>query len=233
MLKVNDVCSGYGTVEILHGVSIRIGSDELVTIIGPNGAGKSTLLKTIMGYLIPTKGTIYFNKEEVTNLKPEEKITKGIGYVPQLDNIFPPLTIKENLEMGGFTLNPRRLDQKIKDVYEIFPVLARRENIKAHVLSGGQRQMLALGRALMTNPDLLLLDEPSAGLDPNTTQTVLNNIKKIQDQGTSITIVEQNARQSLNISHRAYVLDGGQNRYQGEAHEILQSETIRKTYLSG
>jgi ABC-type branched-subunit amino acid transport system ATPase component len=233
ILDVKDVYSGYGDTEVLHGVSIYLTEGEIVTIIGPNGAGKSTLLKTIMGYLPPTRGRILFRDEDVTLLRPDEKVRKGIGYVPQLENVFPSLTVEENLEMGGYIEDKRRLTRRIEHAYELFPVLRERKNQRVRTMSGGQRQMLAMARALMTEPSLLLLDEPSAGLSPKVSAVVFDRIKEIHQRGKAIIIVEQDAYQSLGISNRGYVLAMGQKEYEDEAHKILDSRKIREAYLGG
>jgi ABC-type branched-subunit amino acid transport system ATPase component len=233
ILDVKDVYSGYGDTEVLHGVSIYLTEGEIVTIIGPNGAGKSTLLKTIMGYLPPTQGRILFRDEDVTLLRPDEKVRKGIGYVPQLENVFPSLTVEENLEMGGYIEDKKRLTKRIAHAYELFPVLRERKNQRVRTMSGGQRQMLAMARALMTEPSLLLLDEPSAGLSPKVSAAVFDRIKEIHQRGKAIIIVEQDAYQSLGISNRGYVLAMGQKEYEDEAHKILDSRKIREAYLGG
>jgi len=233
ILQVRDVYAGYGDTEVLHGVSIHLNEGEIVTIIGPNGAGKSTLLKTIMGYLQPTRGKILFRNEDVTSLRPDEKVRRGIGYVPQLENVFPSLTVEENLEMGGYIEDKRRLMERIEGAYELFPVLRERRSQKVRTMSGGQRQMLAMARALMTEPSLLLLDEPSAGLSPKVSALVFERIKEIHQRGKAIIIVEQDAYQSLGISNRGYVLAMGQNEYEDEAHKILDSRKIREAYLGG
>jgi len=233
ILEVKDVYSGYGDTEVLHGVSIYLNEGEIVTIIGPNGAGKSTLLKTIMGYLPPTRGRILFRDEDVTVLRPDEKVRKGIGYVPQLENVFSSLTVEENLEMGGYIEDKRRLPERIEGAYKLFPVLKDRRGQRVRTMSGGQRQMLAMARALMTEPSLLLLDEPSAGLSPKVSAAVFEMIKEIHRREKTIIIVEQDAYQSLGISNRGYVLAMGQKEYEDEAHKILDSRKIREAYLGG
>ena len=233
MLEVQNVFSGYGDMEVLHGVSISVAEDEIVTIIGPNGAGKSTLLKTIMGYLIPYKGKVILRGEDVTRLRPDEKVKKGVGYVSQLDNVFPSLTVEENLEMGGYIESGPKVRERIEEAYEVFPVLKEKRRQRAGTLSGGQRQMLAMARALMTEPKLLLLDEPSAGLAPKVAMEVFRKIEEIHQLGTAIVIVEQDAYQSLRISDRGYVLAMGQNEFEDEADKILENERIRRAYLGG
>jgi ABC-type branched-subunit amino acid transport system ATPase component len=233
ILEVKDVYSGYGGTEILHGVSMYLNEEEIVTIIGPNGAGKSTLLKTIMGYLRPNRGRILFQDEDVTVLRPDEKVRRGIGYVPQLENVFSSLTVEENLEMGGYIEDKKCLSARIEEAYDLFPVLKERRRQRVRTMSGGQRQMLAMARALMTEPSLLLLDEPSAGLSPKVSTTVFERIGEIHQRGKAIIIVEQDAYQSLGISDRGYVLAMGQKEYEDEAHKILDSRKIREAYLGG
>jgi len=219
LLKVNDVVSGYGKTDILHGVSITCEKDEIVTIIGPNGAGKSTLFKTIMGYLIPRR------------LAPNKKVEKGIAYVPQLENTFPSLTIQENLEMGGYSKGSEGVRKGIERAFKTFPILGRRRKQRAKSLSGGERQMLAMSRALMSDPELLLLDEPSAGLSPKITEEVFNQIKRLHQEGIGILIIEQDAHGSLSISDRGYVLVMGENYFDGSADSILSNDQIREAFL--
>jgi ABC-type branched-subunit amino acid transport system ATPase component len=233
LLEVENVVSGYGRTDVLHGVSISVERDEIVTIIGPNGAGKSTLFKTIMGYLIPSSGHILFSEEDVTQLKPNQKVEKGIAYVPQLDNTFPSLTILENLEMGAFSKDKEALQNGIKTAYDTFPILSERKNQRARTLSGGQRQMLAMSMALMTEPALLLLDEPSAGLSPKVAEEVFNQIQSLHQKGIGILIIEQDAHRSLNISDRGYVLALGQNHFDGSADTILNDPQIKEAFLGG
>jgi ABC-type branched-subunit amino acid transport system ATPase component len=233
LLEVLDVYSGYGQSEIIHGLSMHVGEKEIVTIIGPNGCGKSTLLKTVMGYLVPRKGQIHFSNEDVTRVRPDSKVRKGISYVPQLDNVFPSLTVRENLEMGGYFLTKAIVGQQIEKMCGLFPILATRRNQKAGTLSGGERQMVAMGSALMVNPKLILLDEPSAGLAPGATLDLFDKIIEINKIGTAIVIVEQNAYESLSISNRGYVIAMGKNEFGGMAHSILSDQRIRKAYLGG
>ena len=233
LLEVHDVISGYGRTDVLHGVSICVERDEIVTIIGPNGAGKSTLFKTIMGYLIPRSGKVVFSGEDLTQLKPNHKVEKGIAYVPQLDNTFLSLTIRENLEMGGFSKDGEARKQGIEAAYSSFPILGDRRNQRARTLSGGQRQMLAMSMALMTEPDLLLLDEPSAGLSPKISDEVFNQIISLHQKGIGVLIIEQDAYRSLNISDRGYVLALGQNHFDGTADTILNDPQIKQAFLGG
>lgn len=233
LLEVDNVFSGYGANEVLHGVSMNIDEKEIITIIGPNGAGKSTLLKTIMGHLIPSKGEIRFKGKNITNFKAEKKVQEGIGYVPQLDNIFPSLSVQENLEMGGYILSKKQINKALAYVFEFFPVLKSRKNQKSGTLSGGEKEMLAIAEALMTDPRLLMLDEPSAGLAPAISASVFNRIKDICQLGTAIIIVEQNAYRSLEISDRGYVLALGEKVFEDKSDKILSNEEIRRAYLGG
>jgi ABC-type branched-subunit amino acid transport system ATPase component len=232
VLEAREVVSGYGEVEILHGVSIKVEEGEIVTIIGPNGAGKSTLLKTVFGLLPCKRGKVLFGGEDVTGQSPQVMVRKGMCYVPQSDNVFPSLTVQENLEMGAFI---RRDDYrpKIEEVLALFPDVLERRHTRAGKLSGGQRQMLALARALMLDPRILLLDEPSASLAPNMVDLVFTKILDINRSGVAIIMVEQNARESLKLSHRGYVLAMGQNRLEGSGESLLNNEEMGKAYLGG
>lgn len=234
ILEVNSLFAGYGKTEILHGISIYLEKEEAITIIGPNGAGKSTLMKALMGYLPIFRGEIYWKGENITYLKPHEKTRRGFGYVPQLGNVFPSLTVKENLEMGGFIRSKEAIREGMERALHLFPFLAERLNQKAGTLSGGQRQMLAMARALMTDPELLMLDEPSAGLSPKVSEEVFITISEIhKEMGRTIIMIEQDAYQSLSISNRGYVLVMGQNEFEDRAEGILSNEKIRKAYLGG
>jgi ABC-type branched-subunit amino acid transport system ATPase component len=219
-------------MEILHGVSIALDAGEIVTLIGPNGAGKSTLMKTIFGLLRPTRGRIVFRGDDVTGLPPHALVRRGMAYVPQVDNVFPSLTVEENLAMGAVTDrgDPR---PRMERVFALFPVLESRRRQKAATLSGGERQMVAMGRALMVDPVLLLLDEPSAGLAPAMVDAVLRRIVDINRTGVAVLLVEQNARDALRLSHRAYVLAGGQNRLEGTGEALLHDPEVARLYLGG
>jgi ABC-type branched-subunit amino acid transport system ATPase component len=232
LLQVSEVVSGYGETEILHGVSITVDEGEIVTIIGPNGSGKSTLLKTIIGLVEAKKGQVSFRGEDITGVAPESIVHKGISYVPQSSNVFPSLTIHENLEMGAF-VRTDDFRQRIAEVYDLFPDLAERPRERAGRLSGGQRQMLALARALMLDPVLLLLDEPSAGLAPNLVTLVLEKILGINRTGVAIVLVEQNARQALKLSSRGYVLASGQNQLEDRGEKLLENPEVARVYLGG
>jgi len=232
VLEAEGVVTGYGEVDILHGVSVMVDHGEIVAVIGPNGAGKSTLMKAVFGLLKIKKGKILLNGAEITNLAPQHMVQKGVCYVPQSENVFPSLTIQENLEMGAFI---RKDDHKkrLDEVYEMFPALAERPHLRAGKLSGGQRQMLALARALMLDPHLLLLDEPTASLSPLMVGDILAKIRDINRTGVAILIVEQNAREALNLCHRGYVLVMGKNALEGTGESLLQSEDVGRLYLGG
>jgi ABC-type branched-subunit amino acid transport system ATPase component len=232
VLEAEGVVTGYGEVDILHGVSVMVDHGEIVAVIGPNGAGKSTLMKAVFGLLKIKKGKILLNGAEITNLAPQHMVRKGVCYVPQSDNVFPSLTIQENLEMGAFIRKDNH-EKRLDEVYEMFPVLAERPHLRAGKLSGGQRQMLALGRALMLDPHLLLLDEPTASLSPLMVGDILAKIRDINHTGVAILIVEQNAREALNLCHRGYVLVMGKNALEGTGESLLQSEDVGRLYLGG
>jgi branched-chain amino acid transport system ATP-binding protein len=232
VLSTVDVVSGYTDAEICTGASVDLGEGELVVVIGPNGAGKSTLLKAIFGLIDAWEGTIGLNQQDITALSPRDRVLAGMAYVPQTENVFPRLTVRENLEMGAY-INPDRFEERRDHVEEIFPALEGKRGAKASSLSGGQRQMLAFGRALMTDPDVLLLDEPSAGLQPSLVDQVLGHVDQVRQAGTSVMLVEQNARQALQIADWAYVLDEGAERYEGPGPKILDDPEIGRLYLGG
>jgi ABC-type branched-subunit amino acid transport system ATPase component len=229
-LEVEDVISGYGEGDILHGVSLSMEKEEMVSIIGPNGAGKSTLLKTIVGLLRLKQGAIRFKGVTISGRRPAEISRLGICYVPQEENVFPTLTVVENLEMGAYIIS-EGVRERVEQVSEIFPILKERRLVKAGTLSGGERQMLAMGMALMVSPELLILDEPSAGLSPNLVEEIFGKIQEINKTGVGILMVEQNAWKSLQIAHRAYILVMGRNRMEGTAKEFLENPEIRESFL--
>ncbi len=231
LLEVIDIFAGYvKDLDILQGLNFRVYPGELIAIIGPNGCGKSTSLKTVMGLLNPRQGKIIFKEENIPGLKSDKIVKKGICYVPQIANVFPNLTIDENLEMGAFIINTNL--QPLKDkIYTIFPDLANRKKQRAGSLSGGQRQMVAMGKALMLEPTLLLLDEPSAALSPILVNQVLDQIKKINQNGTSILLVEQNAKKALEIADRGYVLESGRDRFEGKGIDLLNDPKVGELYL--
>jgi ABC-type branched-subunit amino acid transport system ATPase component len=230
LLDVTNVVSGYGEMEILHDVSIRVEKGEIVSLIGPNGAGKSTLMKTAFGLLTAWEGQIHFAGERITHLRPEQIVRRGMCYVPQVENVFSSLTVQENLEMGAF-IRDDDYRLRVDEIYELFPDLSLRRGTRVGKLSGGMRQMVALGRALMLDPQMLLLDEPSAGLAPLVVELIFERIRTINQQGVTFLIVEQNARKALENSHRGYVLVDGQNRLDGEGRELLADQQIGELFL--
>ena len=232
LLTVSNIVAGYGETEILHGVSIAIEEGHIVTIIGPNGSGKSTLLKAIFGLVKPKEGQVLFQGKDITGHAPEMVVRRGLCYVPQSSNIFPSLSINENLEMGAFV----RTDDfrpRLEEIYLLFPDLAGRRKDRAGTLSGGQRQMLALARALMLDPALLLLDEPSAGLAPNLVGSVFEKIMGINRAGVAILLVEQNAKEALQLSSWGYVLASGQNQLEDRGDKLLSNPDVTRLYLGG
>jgi len=233
ILEAKNVTAGYTPeLNILNRVNLIVKSGQIVSIIGPNGAGKSTLLKTIFGLLTPREGTITFKGDKISGLNPDQIARKGISYVPQVNNVFPSLTIEENLEMGAFIRNDD-FTPHMEEVYELFPVLRERKNQKAGQLSGGQRQMVAMGRALMLNPELLLLDEPSAGLAPMMVEMIFEKIIDINKAGVSIIIVEQNAREALKMADHGYVLAMGKNVLDDSGEALLANKEVGRLYLGG
>ncbi|CAB5153621.1 Branched-chain amino acid ABC transporter, ATP-binding protein LivF (TC 3.A.1.4.1) [Olavius algarvensis associated proteobacterium Delta 3] len=232
ILEATVITAGYSKLDILKEVGIRVRDGEIVSIIGPNGAGKSTLLKTIFGLLKPRHGRVMLQNRDITGWSPDKIVKEGISYVPQVDNIFTSLTIEENLEMGAFI---RRDDfsGRLAEIYDLFPMLAERKKQKAGQLSGGQRQMVAMGRALMLDPQVLLLDEPSAGLAPNLAAMIFDKIKAINKTGVSMIIVEQNAREALKMAHHGYVLAMGKNVLDDSGKALLTNKEVGKLYLGG
>ena len=232
LLATEGLVAGYvPEVDILNGVSIRVAEGEVVTVIGPNGAGKSTLIKTIFGLLHPREGKILFEGNEITALKPHECTRRGLSYVPQLDNVFPTLTVEENLEMGS--LDTSTAGEQIERMYELFPRLGERRAQAAGTMSGGERQMVAMARALMPDPRVLLLDEPSAGLAPAFVDAIFEKVEDVNRAGVTIVMVEQNARRALAMSDRGYVLDLGQDRFEGPGKELLEDPKVAELYLGG
>jgi len=230
MLQLTDVESGYGDLVIVDGVTMSVDTEEMVTIIGPNGAGKSTLLKTIVGLLPTRHGSIEYNGEDISAISTDEIIDHGISFVPQGDNIFPSLTVEENLKLASWQLD-YEYDDRIQEIFDLFPVLQERTNQTAQTLSGGQQQMVAIGMALLPDPSLLILDEPSAGLAPKLVEDIFDKIVDINDNGTAILMVEQNAEDALRRSDRGYVLVQGRDEFEGTGDEILNSEEIAEMYL--
>jgi ABC-type branched-subunit amino acid transport system ATPase component len=229
ILQVEGIKSGYGSMEVLHEVSVEVEEGKIVTLLGPNGSGKTTLLRTIFGIVKPRDGAITFKGEDITGLAPEKTVLKGLSYVPQEENIFPSLSVQENLEMGAFT----RTDDwgsRVEEIYALFPDITDRRYSRAGELSGGMRQMLAIGRALMLNPEALLLDEPSTGLAPFLVDQIFERIQELNRQGVTIFLVEQNA-QALKCADKAYILEGGEKKAEGNAKELMADEEIGRLYL--
>jgi branched-chain amino acid transport system ATP-binding protein len=232
LMEIDGLDAGYGDLQILEDVDLTVDDGEYVTIVGPNGAGKSTVMRTVFGLTTHMGGSIRFEGAEITGLRPEEIIRRGVVYVPQEDNTFPSLSVRENLEMGAFILDEVP-EERLQAVYDRFPILRERESQTAGRMSGGQQQMVAMGRALMLDPDLLLLDEPSAGLAPDLVTDMFDRIDAINDGGTAILMVEQNAKEALRRCDRGYVLVQGQNRFVDTGEALLENEQVRQEFLGG
>ena len=232
LLVTEDLVAGYVPgVDILDGVSLAVGEGEIATVVGPNGAGKSTLIRTIFGLLRPRRGRVTLRGEDLTGLEPHSITRRGMSYVPQLDNVFPSLSVEENLEMGS--LQRSRTRERIGRMYELFPRLGERRTQAAGTMSGGERQMLAMARALMPAPQVLLLDEPSAGLAPAFVEQIFDQVGEINRAGVTVVMVEQNARRALSMSDRGYVLDLGRNKFEGSGREVLDDPKVAELYLGG
>ena len=232
VLALDGVDSGYGEVQVLDDCTLHLDPGEIVCLIGPNGAGKSTVLKTAFGMLTPWTGAVRHHDADISGMAPEDIVREGIGFVPQTENVFGSLTIEENLRMGGVTRDDD-LGPVLDTLYDRFPLLAEKRTAKARNLSGGQRQVLALARALVTEPDVLLIDEPSAGLAPNTADDVFEDVQEVNAMDTAILMVEQNATKGLAISDRGYVLDQGTVRFEDEADALLDNDEVSQLYLGG
>lgn len=232
LLKVEGVTSGYGGMEVLRDISLEVRPGEIVSIIGPNGAGKSTVMKTVFGLLAPWRGTISFEGREIGGLSPDRIVKEGLCYVPQVENVFPSLTVEENLEMGAYLVSGSLTARKQR-IFDMFPRLAERRRQRAGKMSGGERQMVAMGRALMLDPRLLLLDEPSAGLAPLVVDSIFETVREINKAGVAILMVEQNARKSLELADRGYVLATGQNQVEGSGADLLANADVARLYLGG
>ncbi|MCU4752170.1 ABC transporter ATP-binding protein [Halobacteria archaeon AArc-curdl1] len=232
ILSLEGVDSGYGEVQVLDDCSLHLDAGEIVCLIGPNGAGKSTVLKTAFGMLTPWTGHVRYHGEDIGGMAPEDIVREGIGYVPQTENVFGSLTIAENLRMGGVARNDD-IEPVLEELYDRFPLLEEKRTAKARNLSGGQRQILALARALVMEPDVLLIDEPSAGLAPNTADGVFAEVQTVNELDTAILMVEQNAKKGLGISDRGYVLDQGTVRFEDRADALLEDDEVGKLYLGG
>lgn len=234
MLKVSDLSVNYGVIQAVKGVNFEINEGEIVTLIGANGAGKSTIVKTISGLLKPKEGQIIYQGKDIVHQKAPQIVLDGISQVPEGRHIFSGLTVMENLQMGAFLQkNSSEATKSYQEVFDRFPILAKRKNQDAATLSGGEQQMLAIGRALMAKPKLLLLDEPSMGLSPLFIQQIFTIIKELNEKGTTILLIEQNAKQALSIANRGYVLATGQVQLTGSGHELLANPEVQKVYFGG
>ena len=232
LLEVKDIHTYYGKIHALQGVSLTVDEGEIVTLIGANGAGKTTTLGTISGLLVPQNGRIVFNGEDMTHVKPHEVVTRGVVQVPEGRRVFASLTVEENLRMGAFTVDdPVRVEEGVANAFEMFPRLEERSTQYAGTLSGGEQQMLAMGRALMTKPRILLLDEPSMGLAPQLVDYIFETILRIHSEGAAILLVEQNAAQALKVAHRGYVLQTGKILLADTAEGLASNEDVRRSYL--
>lgn len=232
LLQANNLHAGYGGMNILNGVSVSVDASEIGVIVGPNGAGKSTLLKALFGLLRVTQGEILLSGNDITNIAPEKLVRRGMAFVPQEHNVFVSLSVQENLEMGAFSKSGP-LDAILDEIYRIFPPLREKRGQPAGELSGGQRQMVAIGRALMVEPSLLLLDEPTAGLSPLYMGEIFERIIEINKSGVGVLMVEQNAKQALSIADRGFVLASGQNRFTDSGQNLLDNEEVARSFLGG
>ena len=227
-----DITAGYGGVDIIKNVNLYVNEGEIVVIVGPNGAGKSTVMKSILGMLNLSSGSVDFSGKVITNMLPQDRVSLGIAFVPQTQNVFTGMTVQENLEMGAF-LRQDNFTDTIDQIYELFPVLKEKRNQSVGELSGGQRQQVAFGRALMTMPKILMLDEPTAGVSPIVMDDLFSRIIEVGKTGVGILMVEQNAKQALGIANRGYVMVSGENRIEGTGQELLNNPDVRKSFLGG
>ena len=227
-----DITAGYGGVDIIKDINLYVNEGEIVVIVGPNGAGKSTVMKSLLGMLKLTSGSVKFSEKTITNVLPQDRVSLGIAFVPQNQNVFTGMTVEENLEMGAF-LRQDNIKDTIDQIYELFPILRDKRNQSAGELSGGQRQQVAFGRALMTMPKILMLDEPTAGVSPIVMDDLFSRIIEVGKTGVGILMVEQNAKQALNIADRGYVLVNGKNSREGTGQELLNNPEVRKSFLGG
>ena len=232
LLSGEKITCGYGTVDIVINCNIGVYKGKISSVVGPNGAGKSTAMKALFGLLPIKHGKVFFDGEDITNLQPQQRVLKGMGFVPQTNNIFPSLTVQENLEMGAF-IDQNNINEMLEYVYELFPILKDKKNQDAGELSGGQRQQVAVGRALMTKPKLLMLDEPSAGVSPIIMDGLFTKIKEIANQGPAVLMVEQNAKQALKISDLGFVLSQGKNLFTDSGNSLLANKEVRQAFLGG
>jgi branched-chain amino acid transport system ATP-binding protein len=234
LLVAERITAGYGKIDILHDVSLHVKPGEIVSIIGPNGAGKSTAFKAIVGFITPRQGRIVFNGEEMTGLRPDLVLRRGLAYVPQGRIVFPQMTVLENLEMGAYIeRDPARIAASLDVVYTLFPILGERRKQKAGTMSGGEQQMVAIGRALMTSPKLIMLDEPSLGLSPKFVTLIFEKLVEMRRTGYTLMLVEQNAARALAIADRGYVLELGRNRFEGAGPALLADPEVKRLYLGG
>ena len=234
LLVAEDLTAGYGRIDILHGVSLDVRPGELVAVIGPNGAGKSTAFKTIVGFLAPRGGRVVFNGDSIAGLRPDLVLRRGLAYVPLGRIVFPQMTVLENLEMGAYIeRDAQRIAAALDRVFALFPILAERRRQKAGTMSGGEQQMVAIGRALMTSPRLILLDEPSLGLSPKFVTLIFDKLIEMKHAGFTLMVVEQNAARALAIADRGYVLELGRNRFEGPGRSLLEDPEVKRLYLGG
>ena len=231
-LSCKSMTGGYGGEDIIKNCNIEVDKGQISVIVGPNGAGKSTAMKAMLGMIALKSGSIILNGENISSYSPQKRVAAGIAFVPQSMNIFSELTVEENLEMGAF-LRSDDIQETISEIYELFPAMREKRNQLAGELSGGQRQQVAVSRALMTKPEVLMLDEPTAGVSPIVMDEIFDRILQIKNNGVAIVIVEQNAKQALNIADFGYVLVGGENKYEGHGHELLNDQDVRKSFLGG
>ncbi|MET7991553.1 ABC transporter ATP-binding protein [Amycolatopsis sp. NPDC005232] len=231
MLELDNIAAGYGKLQILHDMSLRVRPGELVSVVGANGAGKTTTLRVISGLISALSGAVTYEGESLTGLRPHQIVRRGIVQVSEDRDLFGPMSVEENLVLGAWTRRGVRMAQELERVFELFPILAERRKQAAQSMSGGQQQMLAIGRALMAKPRLLMLDEPSTGLSPKLTWDVLKAVAAIRDTGVSVLLIEQNAAQALSISDRAYVLESGTIALEGPGKELAGDERVKKAYL--
>ena len=227
-----NLTAGYGGVDIIKDINVEVNEGEIAVIVGPNGAGKSTAMKALLGMLNLTSGSVEYSKKEISTMLPQNRINLGLAFVPQTNNVFTGMTVEENLEMGGF-LRDDEIIHTINDVFNLFPVLKEKRNQNAGELSGGQRQQVAFGRALMTKPKILMLDEPTAGVSPIVMDELFSRIIEVRKTGVGILMVEQNAKQALSIADRGYVLVNGKNSREGTGEELLNNPEVRKSFLGG
>ena len=228
----NNLTAGYGGVDIIKNITLEIKQGEIAVIVGPNGAGKSTAMKALLGMLTLTDGSVSFAEDDISTMLPQDRVNLGIAFVPQTNNVFTGMSVEENLEMGGFTRSDD-IHHTIEDIYNLFPILKEKRNQNAGELSGGQRQQVAFGRALMTKPKILMLDEPTAGVSPIVMDELFSRIIEVGKTGVGILMVEQNAKQALNIADRGYVLVNGKNSREGSGQDLLNNPEVRKSFLGG